>query len=180
MNASTRVLAVLALAACAGIHPVPALAGHDGWTVHVEGRRIAGEHRLDLALPWSPDDGGNLFDFAGDAQGDLGLERLRTVMSALRALPEGRAVTIQTDSDDLRAHLEAGFLVLEPEPRNDRERCRIEIPEDLVRAMLARNGRLTDADIEHLVRADGRVTLVRIHGEKADLKVWIDGGSSED
>jgi len=174
-------LAALALATTAALHhPTPAEARHDGWTVHVQGRRGSGGSQIDLAVPWSSDEHGDLFNFCGDDRDDLDMRRLRAVWTELGRLPEGREVTIETDGDPVRARRELGFLVLQPAPRDGREHARIEIPEYVVTATLDRGGHLTDADIARLVHDYGKVTLVRIRSRLGDLKVWIDGTGGAD
>src|SRR5690242_3590093 len=132
--ASVGLLAVVSLAS----GPRTASAEPHALRLHVEGHLGSGGSALDLVLPWDSDEGRSPFDFTHDACDDLGLERLRWAWSELGRLPEGQSVTIQTESESIRGWKEAGYLVLEPRHRDDRDdhHSRVKIPDYIVNAFL--------------------------------------------
>ena len=65
--------------------------------------------------------------------------------------------------------------VLEPRhPDRDDHHSRIKIPDYIVNAILDHDGRLTDRDLERLVRERGRVTLVKINSDQGGASVWME------
>jgi hypothetical protein len=175
-------LAATAFAALGlGFAAAPSAAGTHRHQLHIEGALGSGEHALGLVVPWESGHGGSPFDFTGDVDhGDLGVERLRRAWTALQHLPEGQAVTIETRSEPIRATREGGYLVLEPHPGEDLDRSRIKIPDYIVNAVIAHDGRLTNDDINGLLETRGTVTLVKIKSRKGDLSVWIDRAKDDD
>lgn len=95
-------------------------------------------------------------------------------------MPEGRTVTIETRTESIRASRWAGYLVLEPQPRDGRDdhNARIEIPDYIVRTIVNSDGRLTDRDLERLVRERGKVTLVKVKSDVGGVAVWMDRSQS--
>jgi hypothetical protein len=158
-----------------------AAAGRAAYQVHIQGRIGEGSKVLDVTVPWTPDKGGSPFDFTTDVSDDLALERLRKAWNTLQHLPPGTEVTIESDSETLRASRRGGYLVLEPHPDEQSDNTRIKIPDYIVNTILTRNGRLTDEDIARLVRDRGKVTLVKLVSAKGALDVWVGrstGGST--
>ena len=86
-------------------------------------------------------------------------------------------MTIETRSETIRAWRQAGQLVLEPRPDSgDDHHSRIKIPDYIVNTILDHDGRLTDRDLERLVRERGRVTLVKVNSDAGGVTVWMDRG----
>ena len=143
--------------------------------VHVQGRWGSGGSAFDIDVPWVSDRGKSPFDFTADACDEVTLERLARTWAALQKLPEGRTVTIETDSESIRASRWGGNLVLEPRrgDRNDHH-TRIKIPDYIVEAVLDHDGRLTDRDIERLVRERGKVMLVKVTSDLGGVTVWTE------
>lgn len=180
MTRSRSLVIICALAAsCAGPGSTPAQAGRPACLLHIQGR--LGEHCriLDLAVPWKTSKGGSPFDFTADVSDDVGLDRLRRAWGALQRLPEGRAVTIEGASETIKAWRRGGYLVLEPQRPEQDDVSHVKIPDYIVTTILAHDGRLTDEDIDHLVRERGKVTLVRVNSERGQLSVWVDRSTGE-
>lgn len=166
-------------ASCAGLAPASAHAGRPTYLLHVQGRLGESSKLLDLAVPWKPSKGGSPFDFTADVSGDVGLDRLRRAWGALQRLPEGQAVTIETSSETVSAWRRGGYLVLEPHRREGTDVAHVKIPDYIVTTILAHDGRLTDEDIDQLVRERGKVTLVKVNSEKGGLSVWVDRSTDD-
>jgi hypothetical protein len=166
-------------ASCAGLGTIPAHAGRQTYLLHVQGRLGEGSRVLDLAVPWRTSKGGSPFDFTADVADDVGLDRLRKAWGALQRLPEGRAVTIETSCETIRAWRRGGYLVLEPHRGEETGVARVKIPDYIVTTILAHDGRLTDEDIDRLVRERGKVTLVKVNSEKGALSVWVDRSTGD-
>jgi len=169
---------VLATIACLAGTP-PASADPSPYRLHVQGHLGSGLKAIDIEVPWDSDHGGSPFDFTADASDDIDLARLRWAWTALQKLPEGRTLTFDTGSETIRASRRDGYLVLEPR-RPDRadHHSRIKIPDYIVNAILDNDGRLTDRDIEQLVRERGRITLVKINSDMGGGSVWLERASS--
>jgi hypothetical protein len=164
---------------CAGPVLASAHAARGGYLLHVQGRLGESGHALDLAVPWSTSKGGSPFDFTTDVSDDVALDRLRKAWAVLERAPEGQVVQIETHSETMKAWRRGGYLVLEPHRREDSDVSHVKIPDYIVNSILAHDGRLSDEDIERLVRDRGKVTLVKISSEKGDLSVWIDRSTSD-
>ena len=147
----------------------------DAYSLHVHMARSASGHGLDLAMPWELDHGGSPFDFA-EGIDSPGLERLGAAWATLRRLPEGRAITIEGDHDDLRAWREHGQLVLEP--LDSESDSHVRIPGAIVEAILRRHGRLTNADLADMLRHRSGISLVEVTSDHGRVEVWI--GRDED
>src|SRR5262249_32510059 len=134
LSVAFGLLTILALSA----GPAMAAADSGALRLHVEGYSGSGNPVLNLDLPWKPDESKSPFDFTGDAWNDVGLERLREAWSALQRQPEGQSVTIETRSESIRASRSAGYLVLMPSYRDDRDdhHSRMAIPDYVVSAIL--------------------------------------------
>ena len=150
--------------------------------LHVQGHLGSGPSSLDLDVPWDCNDGESPFDFTRDACDDVGLERLRGAWSELSRMPEGQSVMIRTDSESIRAWKEAGYLVLEPRHRDDRDEhhSRVKLPDYIVGSILDHDGRLTNRDIQRLVRERGKVTLVKLSSDLGGGTVWVDRAKPDD
>src|SRR5439155_4590999 len=149
-----------------GVGPLAAGAESSAFRLHVRGHSGSGGSLVNINVPWDSDKAGSPFNFTADACDDVTLERLRWAWAALQSVPEGRKVTIQTDSESIRASRWAGYLVLEPR-RDDRDHhhSRIKIPDYIVNTILDQDGRLTNRDIERLVHEHGKVTLVKVSSD---------------
>ena len=158
-----------------GVGPSAALAKSHPFRLHVQGHSPSGGSVVNINVPWDSDKAGSPFNFTADACDDVTLERLRWAWAALQSVPEGRKVTIQTDSESIRASRWAGYLVLEPR-RDDRDNhhSRIKIPDYIVNTILDQDGRLTNRDIERLVHEHGKVTLVKVSSDVGGVTVWMD------
>lgn len=174
IRARTFLLTGVLLACCAGFGPPPAHAGRPTYLLHIQGGLGGHGKLLDIAVPWKVSKGGSPFDFTTDVSDDVGLDHLRRTWSALQHVPEGKAVTIETSSESISAWRRGGYLVLEPQRDEDHDVSRVKIPDYIVTTILAHDGRLTDEDIDHLVREHGKVTIVKVASEKGELSVWVD------
>jgi len=172
-----RFLSVAALVAALGVGPPTAGADSSPYRLHVQGHLGSGRAAIDLDVPWESGKAGSPFNFTEGAFDDMTLERLRWAWSALQRVPEGRAVTIATRSESIRASRWAGYLVLEP-LREDHH-SRIKIPDYIIEAILDNDGRLTDRDLERLVRERGKVTLVKVNSDEGGATVWMDRARSD-
>ena len=145
------------------------------YSLHVQGHLGSADHLVDIDVPWETDHGGSPFDFTSDRD-DIGFDRLRQAWIALKKMPEGRYLTIETESDSIRASRWAGYLVLEPlrGDDGDNHHSRIEIPDYIVQAIVDHDGRLTEGDIERLLHQHGKVTLVKVNSDEGDVMVWMD------
>jgi hypothetical protein len=179
MRSRSLVLTLALAASCAGLSPAMAHATRHGYLLHIQGRLGEGSRVLDLAVPWKTSKGGSPFDFTADVADDVGLDRLRKAWGALERLPQGQVVTIETHSETVSAWRRGGYLVLEPHRREGTDVSHVKIPDYNVTTILAHDGRLTDEDIDHLVRERGKVTLVKVNSEKGDLSVWIDRSTDD-
>jgi hypothetical protein len=150
--------------------------------LHLEGYSGSGKPVLDLDLPWNPDESKSPFDFTGNACGDIRLERLREAWSALQKLPEGQTVTIETRSESIRASRRAGYLVLMPSYRDDRDdhHSRMAIPDYIVNTILDHDGELSNRDVGRLVQERGKITLVKVKSDVGNMMVWIDRSKEGD
>jgi hypothetical protein len=150
--------------------------------LHVEGYSGSGKPALNLDLPWKPDESKSPFDFTGNACDDIGLERLREAWSSLQRLPEGRTVTIETRSESIRASRSAGYLVLMPSYRDDRDdhHSRMAIPDYIVNAILDHDGELSNRDVGRLLQERGKITLVKMKSDAGNMTVWIDHSKEGD
>jgi len=165
------VLAVLG----AGKGSSTASASCHSFRLHIQGNLSSGAPTLDIDVPWDSGHAGTPFDFTADACQDLALERLRWAWTALQRMPEGRTVTIETRSETIRAWRQAGYLVLEPRrDSRDDHHSRVKIPDYTVNTILEHDGRLTDRDIERLMRERGTVTLVKVNSDVGGVAVWMD------
>src|SRR6266487_2956658 len=158
-----------------GVGPSTARAESSPFRLHVQGHMGSGG-ALDIDVPWDSDKRRSPFNFTADACDDISLERLRWAWAALRKAPEGRTVTIETRSESIRASRGGGYLVLEPRHRDgqDDHHSRVKIPDYIVNAILDHDGRLTDRDLERLVRERGKVTLVKVNSDVGGVSVWMD------
>jgi len=165
-------LTALALGGAPGIAP----ADSNAIRLHVEGRSSSGRPVLALNLPWDTDKGGSPFNFTKDSCDDVALERLRWAWTALGRMPEGRTITIDTDNETIRAWKRGGYLVLEPQHRDGRNNhhSRVKIPDYIVETILDHDGRLSNRDVERLVRDRGKVTLVKVSSDVGGATVWMD------
>jgi hypothetical protein len=167
--------AVLAIVA----HPIVpshAAAEPSPYRLHIQGHLGFGVRALDIEVPWDSSKNGSPFDFTADAADDVGLDHLRWVWSRLQTVPEGRKVNFETESETIRAWRSAGYLVLEPRPRDDGDNHHaiIRIPDYIVNTILENDGRLTNRDIERLARERGKVTIVKISSDVGGCSVWLD------
>ncbi|TMQ48714.1 MAG: hypothetical protein E6K72_12810 [Candidatus Eisenbacteria bacterium] len=167
-------MGVLVVVGCSG-NPPRAGADTSPYRLHIQGHLGCGLRALEIEVPWDSDKSGSPFNFTADASDDIDLDRLRWAWAALQKLPEGRTVTFHTGSETIRASSWAGFLVLEPRHLDrDDHHSRIKIPDYIVNAILDHDGRLTDRDLERLVRERGRVTLVKINSDQGGASVWME------
>ena len=85
-------------------------------------------------------------------------------------------MTIQTRSGSIQASKRAGYLVLMPRRRDDRDdhHSRVAIPDYIVNAVLDHDGRLSRHDVVSLVHDRGKVTLVKMNSDVGSMKVWLD------
>ncbi len=182
MSRSRLFLPLAALAATvAACAPSAAWAGrhHSDYTLHVRAEDANG-HGVNLSVPWKSSHGGSPFDFTAKATGDdVDTAKLRWAWATLKQLPEGQPVVITTKHDKIKATRRAGFLVLEPQPAAAHDRARIKIPDYIIEATLAHDGRLTDEDLNDLVVARGKINLVKVTSDDGGVNVWI-GRTSED
>ena len=182
--ARTLVLFVIGVLAMLLSVAGPAAAGKsaDRLRVHVQGHMGSSGPGVDIDVPWESDKGGSPFDFTADACDRVAIERLRQTWATLQRLPEGRVVTFETRSGEtMHASRQANYLVLEPQPdHGDDHHARIKIPDYIVRTVLDGNGRMTDRDIERLVRERGKVMLVKVNSDVGGVTVWLDRGEDHD
>jgi len=179
--ARARLLLLVGALAVIGftIAPSRSDAGGSPYRLHVQGRLGCGLKAVEIEVPWDSDHGGSPFDFTADASDDIDLARLRWAWAALQKLPQGRTLTFDTGSETIRASRRDGYLVLEPRrPDRDDHHSRIKIPDYIVNAILDHDGRLTDRDIEELVRERGRITLVKINSDMGGGSVWLERATS--
>ncbi len=170
-------LALVALSTFA-FPSVSSAAGRSDYTLHV--RAENGDARgIDLSLPWKSSHGGSPFDFTASSGDEITIAKLRFAWAALHQIPEGQPVTITTRGDKMKATRLAGYLVLEPQPPARHHRTRIKIPDYIVDAVLAHDGRLTDEDLDHLLTDRGKITLVKVNSSEGGVNVWI-GRTSDD
>ncbi len=170
-----RLLLAVGVLALAGFSSGPARAGADTspYRLHVQGHLGCGTNVVDIDVPWDSEK--SPFDFTAEAGADIALDRLRWAWAILRKVPEGQTMTIDTGSETVRASRRDGYLVLEPRHLDrDDHHSRIKIPDYIVNAILEHDGRLTDRDLERLVRERGRVTLVKINSDAGGGSVWME------
>ena len=160
--------------------PQPAAARHSGFTLHVRAESTEG-HGVSFSLPWKSNHGGSPFDFTAKASSDnISIEKLRFAWTTLKSLPEGQPVVITTHDGKTRATRQSGFLVLEPQPAAAHSRARIKIPDYIIDTTLAHDGRLTDEDLDQLMTARGKITLVKVSSTDGGVNVWIGRDRDED
>ena len=170
--AAVGLLAALA----SGLGPSTAHAKSAALRLHVQGHLGSSASAIDVDVPWDSDQRRSPLDFTGEACDEVALVRLRSAWSELRKAPVGRTVTIDTESESIRASRWGGHLVLEPlhHDGQDDHHTRIKIPDYIVNAILDHDGRLTDHDIERLVSEHGKVTLVKVSSDLGGVSVWVD------
>lgn len=166
------------LAACAGLLiaglgllPARPVVADSGYLIHVRIADAGDDSAVEIALPWKRSHGGSPFDFSDDD--DLPVERLRWAWTTLQRMPEGEAVRVTRRDETTRLYRLRGRLVIEPERGPRGESGRITVPGEIVDAILRRDGRLEDRDLEHLLARRGRVDLVTVDGDDGLVRVWI-------
>ena len=177
---SLLALGVLVLVG-SGLGSSVAAARSHSYRLHVQGHLGSSTDVLDINVPWDSGKAGSPFNFTSDACDDIALDQLRWAWTALQRIPEGRAVTIETRSESIRAWRNAGYLVLEPHhPNQDDHHSRIKIPDYIVNAIIDNNGRLTERDIDRLARQRGKVVLVKVNSDQGGLSVWVSRAEGHD
>ena len=159
-----------------GMSPLAAHADSRAFRLHIQGHMGSGASAVDIDVPWDSDKHESPFDFTGSDCNGVNYERLRWAWARLKKLPEGRTVTIETDSEDILASRSGGYLLLEPLRHDDKDdhHTRVKVPDYIVTGILDHDGKLTNRDIERLVHDRGKVTLVKINSDVGGLSVWID------
>lgn len=176
---AVAVLAVLTAGALS-INVSPAAARHAAYTLHVRAESAEGRG-INFSVPWKSSHGGSPFDFTAQAtHDDISTDKLRFAWAALHKLPEGQPVILTTHDGKIKASRRNGFLVLEPQPAADHDRARIKIPDYIIDATLAHDGRLTDEDLDELVAARGKITLVKVSSTDGGVNVWIGRSGGDD
>jgi hypothetical protein len=177
-----RHLIVLGTLAALGLPTaaISARADSRGFRLHIQGHMGSSASAVDIDVPWNSEKHESPFDFTADACDAITLERLRATWNALQKVPEGKVMTLQSDSETILASRSGGFLVLEPVKEDDQDdhHTRIKIPDYIVKTILDHDGKLTNRDLERLVHDRGKVTLVKVNSDQGGLSVWIDRAHS--
>ena len=166
----------------AGLGPSTAAAHPQAYRLHVEGHVPFVRVPVDIDVPWDADKDASPLDFTDGAMDRSGIDCLGRTWSALQRRPEGESVTIETDDETIRAWREPGYLVLEPHHRGRVEwtRTRVSLPDPIVEAMLAHDGKLSERDIARLASGRDRLPLVKVKSGSGDLFVWVGHAAAGD
>jgi hypothetical protein len=114
-----------------------------------------------------------------DSHGDVSLEDIRRVWRELRDAGDTDLVEVREDGEHVRV-VRRGDRVLVHVTEDDAETVRVEMPVDLVDAVLGTEGESLDlpAAMRKLVRS-GHGELVRVHDNDTRVRIWIDDRSTQ-
>src|SRR5512140_1739554 len=113
-------LLTVGVAALLGASAGPSVVGASphAYRLHVEVYLPSGSRVLNIDSPWEADKDGSPLNFTANAFDGITIDRLRRAWTTLQRMPDGQTVSIETDSESIRAWREAGYLVLEPHRRD--------------------------------------------------------------
>jgi hypothetical protein len=127
-----------------------------------------------LALSMAPEKIADGKHFRFDDHDHLSIAQMKTLWRELRDTAEGELVRVESDDDNVRVSREGELMVVRVTSLKRDEEVNVEVPLKLVDALLAPAGDELDieAAIQHLesVRGD----IVRVKGDDATVRVWID------
>jgi hypothetical protein len=127
-----------------------------------------------VALAMAPEKITDGKHFKIDDHDHLSIADMKTLWRELRNAAEGELVRVESEDDNVRVAREGELMVVRVESHERAEEVVVEVPLSLVDALLAPEGDELDieAALQHLEEVRG--DIVRVKGDDATIRVWID------
>src|SRR5262245_34539295 len=135
---------------------------------------------VDAALQAAPDkvisNGHIRLGHFGDDDRDLSVSDLRKAWSELKATGDAEFVTVEEENEKVRIAREGNLVLVHVEKPSGREAVRVEVPIEVVDALLSGQGQELNVRAALVELQKRRGDVVRVHDDDSTVRIWIDEG----
>jgi len=129
---------------------------------------------VQVALKMAPEKITDGKHFKIDEHDHITIADMKTLWRELRDTAEGELVRVESDDDDVRVAREGELMVVHVKSAERGEEVAVEVPLSLVDTLLAPEGDELDIEGALLQLDKVRGDIVRVKGDDATVRVWID------
>ena len=193
MVSKARTLAVagaaLVLVGSAGLaaQGPTATTGRGAW-VHVRVEEGANQSKVSVNLPVSVVDAalqaapetiasGGHIRLGHHGRDDLSVADLRKAWEELKKSGDAEFVTVEEADQTVRVSRSGDLVLVHVDKPSDRNEVRVEVPVDVVDALLSGQGDELDVRAAFAQLQKRRGDIVRVRDDKSTVRIWIDEGN---
>lgn len=112
----------------------------------------------------------------GDDEKDISVSDLRKAWSELKATGDAEFVTVEEKDEKVRVAREGNLVLVRVEKPAGREAVRVEVPIEVVDALLSGQGQELNVRAALVELQKRRGDVVRVRDDDSTVRIWIDEG----